>query len=164
MTAGPGQQKGGWGDKSIPLSSEDFNPWPLGKDQLLTYISASQSQNTSIAAAEHAADDITQDACTHLGLGGENKGQRASYDPSEGARPVKPEQMGGARADPSRAQILYARGGKSLTDSVSDQFSGHRGADKPGLTTEEELFTEIVLCLIQTVVRYVCGHYLRLSC
>lgn len=67
------------GDKSIPLSSEDFNPWPFGKDQLLTYISASQSQDTSIAAAEHAADDITQDACTNLGLLAQNKGEWAAY-------------------------------------------------------------------------------------
>lgn len=91
MMVGLGQQNGGWGgDKSFPLSSEDFNPWPFRKDQLLTYISASQTQNTSIVATEHAADDITQDACTHLGLVGENKGQRGSHDSSE-ARPVKPE-------------------------------------------------------------------------
>lgn len=80
---------GGGGDKSFPLCSEDFNPWPFRKDQLLTYVSASQTQNTSIVAAQHAADDITQDACTHLGLVGENKGQRASHDSS--GRPVKPE-------------------------------------------------------------------------
>lgn len=85
MMVGRGLRNGGRGDKSIPLSSEDFNPWPFRQDQLLTYISASQSQNTSIAAAEHAADDITQDACTNLGLVGENKGQRASYDPPQGA-------------------------------------------------------------------------------
>lgn len=75
---------GGGGDKSIPLSSVGFNPWPFGKDQLLTYISASQTQKASIAAAEHAADDITQDACTNLGLLRENKGQRASYDSPPG--------------------------------------------------------------------------------
>lgn len=85
MMVGRGLRNGGRGDKSIPLSSEDFNPWPFRQDQLLTYISASQSQNTSIAAAEHAADDITQDACTNLGLVRENKGQRASYDPPQGA-------------------------------------------------------------------------------
>lgn len=80
----------GGGGKSFPISSEDFNPWPFRKDQLLTYISAAQTQNASIVAAEHAADDITQDAGTHLGLVGENKGQRASHD-SSGARLVKPE-------------------------------------------------------------------------
>lgn len=82
--AGRGQQRGGRGDKSIPLSSEGFNPWPFRKDQLLTYISASQSQNASIAAAEHAADDITQDAGTNLRLLGENKGRPASYDSPQG--------------------------------------------------------------------------------
>lgn len=82
---GMGTAKWRGGDKSIPLSSEDFNPWPFCKDQLLTYISASQTQNTSIAAAEHAADDIIQDACTNLGLVRENKGQRASYDSPQGA-------------------------------------------------------------------------------
>lgn len=38
------------------------------KDRLLTHISTTQAQNTGIAAAEHTADDISQDACTHLGL------------------------------------------------------------------------------------------------
>lgn len=38
------------------------------KDRLLTHISTAQAQDTGIAAAEHTADDISQDACTHLGL------------------------------------------------------------------------------------------------
>lgn len=80
----------GGGDKSIPLPSEDFNPWPFHKDQLLTYISASQTQDASIAAAEHAADDITQDARTHLGLVGRTKDSRRLMI-HQG--PVKPEQM-----------------------------------------------------------------------
>lgn len=38
------------------------------KDRLLTHISTAQAQDAGIAAAEHTADDIRQDACTHLGL------------------------------------------------------------------------------------------------
>lgn len=59
-----------------------------GLDRLLTHIGASQTQDTSVAAAEHAADDVSQDACAHLGLDGQNKGQRASCDSSEEERPI----------------------------------------------------------------------------
>lgn len=53
---------------------------PSRSDRLLTHISTSQTQNTSIAAAEHTADDISQGARTDLGLVTENKEQQASYD------------------------------------------------------------------------------------
>ncbi|TNN38518.1 hypothetical protein EYF80_051324 [Liparis tanakae] len=46
----------------------------------LTHIGTSQTQNTAVAAAEHTADDVGQDAGAHLGLAG-NKGRRALRRP-----------------------------------------------------------------------------------
>lgn len=99
------------GLESIPLPTWDFNPWSFNRDRLLTHISAAQTQDASVAAAEHAADDVSQDACAHLRLVGQNKGQWASYESSSQWESVFPVKRRNAFRIFSLAEILWAEVG-----------------------------------------------------
>lgn len=100
-----------------------------GLNRLLTHIAASQTQDTSVAAAEHAADDVSQDACAHLGLDGQNKGQRASRDSSKEEHP-----MGGKKINKRKKQ-------------------SRRGMSPLGLNTVRRAQMELMGCVIVAAVQ-----------
>lgn len=86
---------------------------------LLTHVSAAQAQDAAVAAAQHAADDVSQDSRTHFGLreGGQRESERLVIHAKNGHRIKGVGRRGGGGAEAEEEWIQPPLGPDTVSRS-----------------------------------------------